>query len=380
MPQETSWETGLPLHRVESTDLRTCLYRKQKQIPVALPASEHQLPDNRFLLHLRQSFPFLLLLDDGGPFYIRRGYREAVQIIEREGITHLFSSFRPWSDHLLARRLKKRFPQLVWIADFRDLHADPVRRDVWWPALQRWWARRIIRRADVVTTVSEGLADRLRKLHPRVEVLRNGLTELPSPFPSVVLNRYFSICYTGSLYPALQSADPLLRVLRQLLDEGRINPFHLELVYAGKDGDTWREWTRRHALSHHCRFLGVVPQTEALRLQRESQFNLLLSWSAPGYGGILTAKLYDYIAAGRPILALLSGPGDPELNTLVAATGAGKVYASDEPGTEEELRGFLLSCYETWRYTGALPWQSSPQKLQDYTWQAQVSRLINRLP
>jgi hypothetical protein len=71
---------------------------------------------------------------------------------------------------------------------------------------------------------------------------------------------------------------------------------------------------------------------------------LLLSWSAPNYYGVLTAKLYDYLSAGRPILALVNGPDDPELRQIVEGTRAGKVFA-----TRDSVAAWLLDGYLKWR-------------------------------
>ena len=102
-----------------------------------------------WLRPLRQTFPLVYVADDGGRAYRRRAYALAERLVREEGITHLVSSFRPWADHLVARRLKRRFPHLHWTADFRDLPVDTVREFTLWPALQRRWTRRMLRRADV---------------------------------------------------------------------------------------------------------------------------------------------------------------------------------------------------------------------------------------
>ncbi len=365
-------------HTVAVKDIRTLTQRG------TFPKSVHTAPIIRqrlraFFTKGYHAYPLILLSGDGGYTYMRQSYRRAVQLIESEGITHLFSSYRPWADHIVCYRLKRRFPHLVWIADFRDLVVDPVRRDVWWPGLQRWYQRRLLRRADVVTTVSDGLARRLRKDHPRVVVLRNGIDQLPNGFLTAPDSAHFTITYTGSIYPGLQSAAPLLALLRDLINEGELNPAHLELHYAGKDGNVWEAWMRQYGLQPYAVQHGMLPVREAEQLQARSQMNLLLSWSAPGYGGIMTAKLGSYLSAGRPIIALLNGPADPEMSHVVEATGGGRVFPSHEPGSPARLRQFLLDAYRTWQFSGALPWRVDPQQLQPYTWDTQLKHLADNL-
>ena len=324
------------------------------------PGPAHTLPHNSYrkkvsgpLLRLRQSFPFLYLTDDGGPIYRLEAYQEAVRLIEEEGITTVFSSFRPWSDHLVARRLKRRYPHLHWIADFRDLHADPVRQDVWWPALQRWWARRVIAMADEVWGVSEGQVQYLRNLHPGATVRRNRLFTLP-PASTAPRTERFTIVYTGSLYENLQTITPLVSAINTMVARDDVRADDIELIYRGKDDGLWTEWTKGLHANVHCNTRAYVAPNSAHKLQHEAQILLLLTWSAPDYYGVLTAKLYDYLSAGRPILALVNGPDDPELREIVVGSHAGKVYERGVLPTD-----WLLGCYQQWRDSnGLLPWSS----------------------
>ncbi|WP_020538014.1 hypothetical protein [Lewinella cohaerens] len=379
-PQDADLTIGAPvdIKLIPTRDLRTRRAAHRQQAG-HLAISEKSSKSHTFFRSLYHAYPFILFTGDGGYTYLRESYRAAAKLIEQEEITHLFSSFRPWADHLVAYRLKKRFPHLVWIADFRDLPVDPVRKDVWWPRLQTWWQKRLLKRADVVTTVSDGLAKRLRNDHQEVTVVRNGLASLPNGFLTAPASPHFTITYTGSLYPGLQSAEPLLRLLRELINEGELNPAHLELHYAGKDGVLWQEWASRHTLGYLSTNHGIVPLAQAREMQSNSQLNLLLSWSAKDYGGIMTAKLGSYLSAGRPIITLLHGPPDPELSQVVEQTGAGFVYASSNPESAEQLRTFLLHAYRTWAFSGALPWRIDPHKLQPYTWENQMDTFLDKL-
>ncbi|PSR11096.1 MAG: hypothetical protein C7N36_18325 [Bacteroidetes bacterium] len=366
---------NIVLNQIPTRDIRSFYSRRSKNSKYPSLRKNKSIVYH-FLIKLYHSFPIVFFFGDGGRTYIQASIQAASSLIEKEGITHLISSYRPWADHIIAYRLKKRFPHLVWIADFRDLPVDPVRRDVWWPRLQRWFQRRLLRRADIVTTVSDGLARHFQRDHPQVVVVRNGLAQLPNGFLTAPAAAHFTITYTGSLYPQLQSAAPLLSLLRELINEAELNPAHLELHYAGKDGATWQSWASAHGLGYLSHDHGMVPLAEAQALQRNSQLNLLLSWSADNYGGIMTAKLGSYLTAGRPIVTLLQSPPDPELTAAVEATGAGFVYPSSDPDSAARLRQFVLDAYRTWQFSGALPWRIQPDKLKPYTWEAQVDKLV----
>ncbi|MEZ4986756.1 MAG: hypothetical protein R2795_17250 [Saprospiraceae bacterium] len=61
-----------------------------------------------------------------------------------------------------------------------------------------------------------------------------GMSFTPSGFLTAPASSHFTITYTGSIYEGLQSADMLLSLLRELINEHEINPAHLQLHYAGK--------------------------------------------------------------------------------------------------------------------------------------------------
>ncbi|MGB3547093.1 MAG: hypothetical protein WBA17_08960 [Saprospiraceae bacterium] len=352
---------GVTLHRITGRSLRRIITGSSGATVSAERKKRWWFgPLNR----LRQSFPFIGLLDEGGPGYRRRAAARGAALVEEHRLDRLFSSYRPWSDHLIARRIKKRFPHLHWTADFRDLPVDPVRRDVVWPRLQTRVIRRLLRGADELWAVSEGQAVWLRKLHPRVRVVRNPLLKLP-PAQTAPKSELFTINYTGSCYPRLQSPALLYTALNKLIASGRVNSDHLRIDYTGKDTAVWRGWQEQYGGSeilHHYR--ETVTAGEAVELQQRAQINVLLSWSAAGYGGVLTAKLYDYLAAGRPIVALLDGPADAELNQLVEGTGSGRVFASAEPAALEELTNYLFAAYTIWLDKKTLPHRPDPIALK----------------
>ena len=341
---------------IVTTDVRTLT-----GAGATLPTSAKSHPLIGHLLPLRQSYPFLYLTDNGGPTYRRRALSTARELIHKESITHLFSSFRPWSDHLVARQLKKEHPHLHWIADFRDLPVDPVRRDVWWPALQTWWGKRVIKRADEVWCVSEGQRAQLAGWHPNIKVVRNALLRLPPEGAPPPTDR-FTITYTGSLYPHLQTAQPLINSLEQLLAAGVLTPQTLLLVYRGKDAETFQSWCAELPAESLDIQPSIAPAASQ-ELQREANLLLLLNWSAPGYYGVLTAKLWDYLASGRQILALVNGPQDPELQEIVEGAAAGAVFSAKE---QNKVDRYLRTAVEEWWERGTYGGPVNVKQLAQY--------------
>ena len=330
-----------------------------------------------FYHRLKDSFPTNLILDEGSLLYILNGYRKGKKLVTSENIEYLYSSYRPYADHLIAWLLKRKYPHLHWIADFRDAHVDLNRRNVYWVGLQKWFNKKILNRADVVTTVSNGLASYLSEFHSNVLTLRNGISPFyrSNGFSPEFFQSKFVIAYTGTLYPEQQSADLLFQALKELEKKEQIDLDKVELVYAGRSAAIWQKWVEKWGLGNHSRCLNELSLLQSYSLQQKSQINLLLTWSGPVFTGILTGKLYEYLAAGNPTLVLVRGKEDPELEEIIQITQLGLV-AYDQPKDLLQVTNFLLSCYNEWLQTGKTREGISFELMQPYRWEVIMSEFM----
>jgi glycosyltransferase involved in cell wall biosynthesis len=148
----------------------------------------------------------------------------------------------------------------------------------------------------------------------------------------------FRLTHTGSFF-GHRDPKPFLRALKaSALDEVTIR-----FVGDFRPGD--REYLDSLELADRVELIDYVPRRESLRLQRESDALLLLIPEARGRGrGVLSGKVFEYLAAERPILAVV--PPDGAAAQLIRDTGAGVVAA---PEDEEAIRDALLSLHERWR-------------------------------
>ncbi len=304
----------------------------------------------QFAIRLINTFPINLIFGEGGVFYILRLARQGERIIRGERITVLYSSYRPMADHAAAWWLKRRHPGLTWIADFRDLPVDPHTRHVLFPGWHRRLYRRMFQRADILTTVSDGLAKHLAEGHPHVVVTRNGLPEdwrMPQPVPCP----HFTIAYTGSMFLDTRDPAPLFDALAGLIQDGELSREDLRIVYAGKDGAEWRQRAATFGLDGQCEDRGLVPPGEARAIQRDANVNLLLTYSSATLGGVLTGKMIEYVAAGNPVLAISKGGRDAEIDNLLTSISLGRTFTGDAE-SRDQIRGFISGEYRHWKRTG----------------------------
>ncbi|HJW29721.1 MAG TPA: hypothetical protein VJ508_10845, partial [Saprospiraceae bacterium] len=336
------------LHIIPAADYRKLLRSGTRD--GALPEKKKSNSLVQALVKLINTYPFSILLGEGGWLYYKALVRNGKNIIEEKKITHLYSSFRPFVDHFAAYQLKKKFPHLFWIADFRDLIIDPHYRHIYNTARHQRLFKKIFSRADLLTTVSDGLALHLKAYNPRVMTLRNGISGAIIPTEPNPASE-FSIVYTGSMFLDKRNARPLFQAVRELSKDGKIDIDHIRVHYAGKDGQDWQRLAQEYRIDTILVDHGLISPEAVKELQEKACINVLLTVSSTQLQGVLTGKLIEYIESGSPILGILVGQKDPELSSILSELEIGQSF-SDEPEDLEGIKQFLLAEYLNWQRTG----------------------------
>ncbi|MEZ5031478.1 MAG: hypothetical protein R2787_08750 [Saprospiraceae bacterium] len=329
---------------------------------------------------MKESFPTNLFFDEGGLYYIWKGIREGGRQIRSKEIIVIHSSFRPIADHIIAWWLKGRFPHIRWIADYRDVHVDENRSNTFFPAWQHRIERYLLRRADVLSTVSVGLADFLGMYDRPVFILRNGIPmeRLFDKDPELRVDK-FTINYTGTIYPDKQDAATLLSALQLLIKSKRVHPASIAIRCVGKDYNYWQNKLIESDLLHCGQLLLPVGLESSLAYQRQAHINLLLSWSGPAFSGVLTGKLYEYLSARRPILALINGPEDIELTSMISNYNQGRAWSTENLEIEE-LASWIEEMYQAWSKDIHHPVFHFSGSLLDVSWDVQMDHFLEELP
>jgi glycosyltransferase involved in cell wall biosynthesis len=269
-----------------------------------------------------------LLIPDASVSWNVTAIPAAIRLVRREGIDVVLTTSPPGSVHLVGAAVR-RATRARWIADLRDpLVANQQRRADTAATLARQatnerLGRLVARWADAVTCVSDAIADEVRRLEPRgvVRTIANGcdfddfagLEYRPAP--------RFRITHTGSFF-GRRDPRPFLQALHDS---------ELDIVarFVGDFRPSDREWARRLGLDDRLELIPYAPRSTALELQRDSEALLLLVPDADGRGrGVLSGKVFEYLAAGRPILAAV--PPDGAAASLIRETGAGVVVDPED--------------------------------------------------
>lgn len=290
----------------------------------------------------------------------------------------IFATAPPWSVLEAAAWVADKY-QLPWIADFRDIFEETVPEYLW-----RFQARRErswLRNCEGIVTVSEPLAEKLRLRHRQsVGVVQNGYD--PEEYEEAKKNlepndtRVFRIVYTGMLYPlghpARESPRVLLAALDSLAEAGQVdlNDFEIDLI--GTPKSKVLPHLKGFRSASRVNIIEWVDRQEAYRRQVSATLLLLLGSSQ--MAGIMTAKVFEYLASGRPILMVPSNKDS--LDELLKSSGAGWAVS-----TEQECVGVIRKLYSEWQSSSRLPDVPSEGAVLQYSRRVQtgqLSTLINR--
>jgi len=274
----------------------------------------------------------------------------------------------PFTAHVLARRLAATLG-VPWVADFRDLWADNHNSTApaWRCRLDRRIERRTLRDARALVTVSSPLAQQLATAYPhhRVATILNGfdpddLAPLDRLNPPRALAPRFTITHTGTFYQGRRDPSMFLATLAGLFADGRMDRRRVEVRFFSRHEDWVLAPVRDLGLEDVVRILPWAPRVEAIAAQRDSHLLLLLHWGGDAERGVYTGKIFEYLAARRPVLVVGGGPG--VLADLVAETGAG-VQVSDRAALTEQL----VRRWREFESTGTVAYAGREKKIAAYS-------------
>jgi glycosyltransferase involved in cell wall biosynthesis len=233
--------------------------------------------------------------------------------------------------HLIAQKLHQK-NNVKWLADFRDPWSDLYYNKEFKQLLfaqnrNKKLETLVLKSADCILTVSSSLKEVFLESAKRVEVISNGFDDEIFAIPEIRLDGMFSISYIG-LLPKQSNPLILFKVLKELCDESIEFRKNLQLNFVGDISEEVKTAIKTNDLELNTVFLGYVSHKRAILLQKCSQVLLLLIPNVENNKGIVTGKLFEYLAAKRPILAM--GPVDGDLATILEETNAGEVFAFDD--------------------------------------------------
>ena len=321
-------------------------------------ATAAEQPKVSRLARFKRGVRYLISTPDQNIYWLPFGLFTGLRAIRRERIDAILSTSPPASTHVLAWALS-RLSGKPLVVDFRDLWTQNESyelsdRPQLVRNLDRKLERAVLRRSSAVINATEPFATMTRQNNPdldpkSVHAITNGLD--PDDFAGINYptekNGKFTILHLGSLYghrnPGFffEAVTELLRRRPEIADT-------LEIQFVGNvpGFDRVVIGTPLEAVTH---FLGHMPQDKALNKLWESDLLLLILGFATSTGATIPAKLFEYIATGRPILSFVP---EGEAEGLIEKHRAGIAITSPDM---EKTVAFLSKEYDAWAARSSAP-------------------------
>ncbi len=276
-----------------------------------------------------------LFIPDARMFWIKPSISFLIKLLKKNKVDLIVSTGPPHSMHLIALGLKKRI-NIKWIADFRDPWTGIYYfKDL---GLSKYARKRheklektCLDKADRIITVGNTMKSDFKKMtRTPVEVITNGFDQADYDNISPQKADKFSIMYTGSFLPD-QNPPELWEALRDLLREDQLLRQKLELTFVGKTDLSVIGSIEKAGLKPYLQLNKYVPHTEIPRMHQKAALLLLCINRIENASYIITGKVFDYLASGKPILAIC--PENSDVAEIIRKTASGWII----PFNQKEL-------------------------------------------
>jgi glycosyltransferase involved in cell wall biosynthesis len=315
-----------------------------------------------------------LFIPDARIGWNRFALNQCRKLIKKEKIAIILASSPPHSTQLIAMQLSREYG-IPWIADLRDPWTDIYyNRNLFRLSFARRndarFEKMVLENADRLITVSDSLKklfqSKSNKIDPdTIHVIPNGFDNNDFPEQSVDSDQCFSITYTGTMsddYPII----PFIKSVEFILLKNPSLEFKINMV--GQISDKIINLFKTSRISQFLNIQGYLIHSESINLIRKASALLLIIPDVSRNEGIITGKLFEYLAARRPIICF--GPIHGDASKIIARCSSGKAFDYNE---SEKAAKWLLDLHKQWSMGSKLI--VGNEHIGDYSRQKQTQTL-----
>ncbi|OWK74219.1 glycosyl transferase family 1 [Flavobacteriaceae bacterium JJC] len=288
-------------------------------------------------------------IPDARVFWVKPSAKFLKEYLKENHFDAFVTTGPPHSMHLIGLELKKEFPDLKWIADFRDpwteisyykhlkltKSSDQKHRDL---------EQKVFETADITLATSYSDAENFRKKGANAFCITNGFDQEDSQIPiSEAKKQKFTLSYIGVL-EQLRNPAILWQVLSELIHENGDFKKDFELKFVGRIDDKIIAEIESSVLKNSVKNLGYLAHSEANIEMQSSDLLLMTNFPNESSQGIIPGKIFEYLATGKPIVSF--GPKDSDVKKILEETNAGKHFSYED---SEDLKLFILEKYKNWK-------------------------------
>lgn len=290
-------------------------------------------------------------IPDARVFWVNPSIQFLEQYLKINNIETIVTSGPPHSMHLIGLNLKKKFPDLKWVADFRDpwteisyyKHLKLTNRS---DKKHRQLESEVFKNADITLATSYTDAENFRKNGANAFCITNGFDETDSSQTlrsSNSQSQKFTLSYIGVL-EQLRNPENLWKALDNLVKTNSDFAENFNLKFVGRIDDKILETIEKSSLKNHIQNLGYLSHDKAVDEMAKSSLLLITNFPNDSSKGIIPGKIFEYLATGKQIISF--GPNEADVAKILDETKAGKHFGYNN---SKEIEDFILEKFELWK-------------------------------
>lgn len=287
-------------------------------------------------------------IPDARCYWIRPSVKFLSSYVKQHKVDAVVSTGPPHSMHLIAMKVSAEH-HIPWLADFRDPWTNiDYYKDLMLSAKadrkHHQLEKEVITSANRVVVVGNTMKEEFESVyHRNVDVITNGFD--PDDFPQTGKYRKtgFTIAHIGSLVRT-RNPESLWKAIAALRNELPEFNNEIKIRLTGKVDVAVRAAIEKSGLNDVTDYVAYLPHDQVVVEQQNASLQLLLLNNTPNAKGILTGKLFEYMASGSPILAI--GPPDGDAAAVLNESETGTCYDFDDV---EGIKKGLLRAFSSHR-------------------------------
>ena len=275
-------------------------------------------------------------IPDARKFWIKPSVDFLDEYLSKNKIDAIISTGPPHTTHMIALGLKKKL-NIRWIADFRDpwtdidyFHQLPLTNSS--IKKHHQLEQEVLKKADEVLVVGATMKKNYDLFSDQVHVITNGYDGALSSNKN--LDKDFTMTHIGML-----NADRNPKILWEALSALK-EKITVKVQLIGKIAEEVKQSIHDFGLTESVVYIDYLPHHEVKNYQEQSQVLLLAVNNVPSAKGIVTGKIFEYLQAKRPVLAI--APKDGDLANILEKTQSGVVVGFNEV---EEFKEILVDLH-----------------------------------
>ncbi|MGO4708671.1 glycosyl transferase family 1 [Chryseobacterium sp. 2TAF14] len=289
-------------------------------------------------------------IPDARVFWVKPSTQFLEQYLKINNIETIVTSGPPHSMHLIGLNLKKKFPDLKWIADFRDpwteisyyKHLKLTKKS---DKKHHHLESEVFKNADITLATSYTDAENFRKNGANAFCITNGFDETDASTSLSMTEKAskFTLSYIGVL-EQLRNPENLWKALDNLVKNNSDFAENFNLKFVGRIDDKILETIEKSSLKDHILNLGYVSHDKAVDEMAKSSLLLITNFPNDSSKGIIPGKIFEYLATGKQIISF--GPNGADVSKILDETKSGKHFSYDD---FKEIEKFIFEKFELWK-------------------------------